>query len=165
MNLRISWGIRQWILLVVVAVLIGFGVKQYFRTPRLYDNQPQSHTFQGQLLQVLNDGSLVLKGTRMNDADPDKSDFRNPETVTVKVTSDTEWVKTLLYLPTAEETNKTGGMFYPKDLKKEEVKGSLEDIKDHTGLGLTIKTKNSTQVGEKTMTAQEIDYIEPVYPK
>ncbi len=164
----IQWERREWIIftiiLPIVVIVVWFGQKGYFNYQQ-YHNRPQSHQFTGQLMQVLNDGRLVLKGTHVNDTDPDKSDYTHPTVVTVIVTPDTKFVKTLLYLPTKAETAKTGGVFYPKDLKREQVAGSLNDFKTEQGLGLTIKTKDSTYLEDKVIIAIEIDYIKPVYPK
>ncbi len=152
---------KQWLTVGIIVIIVGgivYGVKWY-------KNRPQSHLFVGRLIEVKSDGNLTVEGTRVNDTNPNKSDYNHLTTVTVKITGDTKLVKTLLYLPTKAETAKTGGIFYPKDLKKEQQAGSLLDFKNHESLGLTIKTKNSTHIGDTVITAAEVDYTEPVFPK
>jgi hypothetical protein len=167
MELR-TWSLRQWLMFgvvfIVVAILVLFGARRYF-SPRLYDNQFQSHTFGGQLVQILNDKNLVVKGTFVRDDDPNKSDFTYLYVVTVKVTADTKFIKTLIYMPSQADLKKSGGFWDPANLKKEQQAGSEEDFKNTQGLPLTIKTKDRIYVGDKVITAQEISYTKPVYPR
>lgn len=159
------WNRKQWLGFVGAVIVIGIGV--WFGYYKWYLPQyggPQSHQFQGQLIKIADDGSLNMKGTRIIDTDPNSSDYTHTVTVTVKVTGDTKFMKTLLYLPTIDEVKATGGKYYPKDLKQEQQVGSASDLGSNIGNWIIIKTANNS-VGDSTLNALEIDYTVSVYPK
>lgn len=97
---------------------------------------------------------------------PNHPEFYQPDKrvkMRVDVTSGTEYVKILLYMPTLEELKKTGGRWNPNELKKEEVQGSFDDIKPD-GMPLKITTEKSIFKRTTSFKAKKIEYIKELYP-
>lgn len=143
------------LLAIVVVGLTGLVFSNYFQN-RVYSNE-----FVGKVKQA--DGNiLTMEGVYVVKDRPDLSNPSNFETVSVVVDQNTKLTKERLFLPTAQEVEKTGGFFKPDELKRKVVVGSTDDFK--TGQ-VSVRVLGSGNIyGKKSFAATEIIYIEPVYP-
>mgnify|MGYP001559735826 CR=1 FL=1 len=150
--------------IVVLVVLIFWG--DFILSLVGIKERIQSKEFIGQVLSV-SGNSIFLKGsfTILNPKDL-KAPRISPDLKEVEVIIDgkTKFVKTLLYLPSAEDLKKTGGRYNPDELKKEIRDGLLQDIKNNEGnLSIIVKSQNNIFNKQRFITS-EIDYIEPIFP-
>lgn len=159
---------HQWPMFVIVSILvlalIWFG-KEWYINYLQYLRQPQSHLFSGQLVEILDDNSLVVRGTHVKDKTPESSDYIHPYVVTVEIVPDTKFAKTIWYMPTKAELEKNKGQWNSEDLRKEQQSGSVNDFKNTQGLLLDIITEDDTFFENKTITAKKIEYVVVVHPQ
>lgn len=150
------------IVVAVAAVVLGFLMYRYYTIPRAVSSQfngavlalnTQKNYFEAQGFFVVPDA------VRPEEVTQDKK-------VKVFVSRETKIIKTLLYLPSSKELEKTGGRFRPDDLRRETVDARLEDLVVLVGTGQRVLITASKNVYNKSsFTATKIEYIEPIYPK
>jgi len=152
--------------LIILGVLVGAGVWIWWSNYRPGINlgsKIESYEFAGQIVNI-NGNNITLKGAFVmaNQNDLAKNEIRE---VTVLVSDDTKITKTLLYIPTAAELEKTGGLFYPDKLKKDYQDVNLETLKSE-GASSGLIVKSTTNIYDKSsFSVSEISYTEPVFPK
>lgn len=134
----------------IVAILGG-----YFFTGQFFVDKIKADEFVGTVMGV--DGNILkLSGY-----------FETPfgdgqlKQVEVIVDSKTEFLKTFVHMPTAEELEITGGFYNFKDLTKEETAGSLEDLIN--AKILVSVTSNKNIYNKSKFKAKKISYLERVY--
>lgn len=81
--------------------------------------------------------------------------------VEVIVDSKTEFLKTIVHMPTVADLEKTGGFYTFNDLQKEEVMGSLDDLKNSKIMVSAISEKNI--YNKSKFKAKKLSYLERVY--
>lgn len=142
------------IIVIIVAALLVGGVW-------LFLHRVQSNEFVGKVTKA--DGNtLTMEGVFVVKDRPDLSNPSNSKTVSVVIDQNTKLTKEKLFLPTAQEVEKTGGRFNPSDLKREAIIGSIDDFK--TGQ-VSVRVLGMGNIyGKKLFVASEVIYIEPVYP-
>ncbi|MEK7138614.1 MAG: hypothetical protein AAB799_00340 [Patescibacteria group bacterium] len=124
-------------------------------------NRVSANEFVGKI-QKVESNQMTLSGVYVVKDRPDLSNPSNSKTVSVIIDPNTKLIKEMLFLPTAQEVEKTGGFFKPDELKRETVAGSLEDFKTSQ---VSVRVLGVGNIyGKKSFTALEIRYIEPVYP-
>lgn len=137
-----------------------------FFLPGILSEKIEAKEFIGQLIEVKSN-SIIIEGAYNISSfqDSDQNNFQ-PELkkVEVLVDSKTKFSKTLLYLPSAQDLEKTGGKYDPSGLKRGSAEGSLEDLKIMEG-GVSITAKSESNVYNRSrFFASEIQYIEAIYP-
>ncbi len=148
------------ILILVLAVAVG-GVLVWNWKFRI---KYQSNEFVGRVEKI--EGKTVsLKGVYVVLEHPEALSSANQKDISVTVTADTKFVKTSIFLPTAEELKKTGGVYKADDLKREVGVGTMEDITLNDSVsGLSVRVKSVENVyGRSSFVASEIGYTVPVY--
>lgn len=145
------------LLTITVAILVG-GFLLWRRSGVV------SHEFVGRVQKVENN-QIILKGYFViKNNSSELVSAPKTEDISVLVTGDTKFTKTLIYLPTTDELKKTDGKYDPKNLKKEETSGSLDDIVNGVeNMSITVKN-NKNIYNKRSFVAQEILYTEPVFP-
>ena len=143
------------IVVIIVAAGIVFGFWQYQKT------RAEAKEFVGKVVKV-ESNTVTVEGVYIVLGRPDLSGPDKAKTVTVLLDAQTRLIKELLYLPSAEEVKDTGGRYNPSELKREEMAGSLDDLKDEGVSVRVIAAKNI--YGRSSFFAKEIRYIEPVFP-
>ncbi len=116
--------------------------------------------FVGQVVKV-EGNNLFLKGFYTISLGQERITKPEEKQVQVVVTSDTEIIKTSLYLPKIKDLS-SNGSYKVDDLKKEISKGSLEELK-------SFKSQVSVHAGKNIFNknkfeAKKIEYIVPIFP-
>jgi hypothetical protein len=146
--------------LIVVVAIAGAGAWVWWAN---YNSGPkiEVHEFAGQIVSI-NGNKITMNGAFVATG---QSLPKNETTeVVVSVSDDTKITKTLLYIPTKAELEKTGGLFYPDKLKKDYQDVSLDTLKtDGASSGLTVKSAANIY-GKNSFSASEISYTQPVFP-
>ncbi len=153
---------KRKILIIITALIVlvgGFWLYSWYKA------QPVAHEFIGKINKI-EGGVLFVTGVLTVEEHPELSGPDKMQDVEIVISSDVKYVKTLLYLPTAQELEKTNGAYRPSDLKKDIVDGNADDLiklRD-SGMGLSFVSDNNIY-GKKRFAVQKVDYIEPVYPE
>ena len=149
---------KKILLLVFLLVAVAITVFVFFE---MSSSSVKSHTFYGSLVETGPD-YLIVEGTFETE-----SDFAavSPKKVKIKINSDTEFIKEIWHMLSAEESAKLGGRWSPDDLEKERIAGSLDDLKNTPGSGLPIKATSKRNIYNKSsFKADTIEYLRMINP-
>ncbi len=153
-------------ILIIVAGLVAY-YKYSDKFPGMIGGI-ESREFQG-AIQKVEANKIYLKGSYIV-SDSEKAKIKDQEIVNklydvaVEVTPETKFVKTIWYMLSMKELEKTGGAWNPDDLKKDIQEGSFEDLKNVQGLALKVTTAENI-FGEKDFKAITASYVVSVYPQ
>ena len=146
---------KIFIAIIVFLLIFLFGVVWWWVT------RVSANEFVGKVAKA-EGNTLTMEGVFVVKDRPDLSNPSNSKTVSVIIDLNTKLAKEILFLPTAQEVEKTGGFFKPDELKRETVVGSVDDFKAGE---ISIRVLGAGNIyGKNSFTALEIKYIEPVYP-
>ncbi|MDO8496584.1 MAG: hypothetical protein Q7S43_04035, partial [bacterium] len=123
----------------------------------------ESKEFIGQVKKV--EGNVIwAHGRFINRDKPELAAKALGKDVEITVLPETTIVKILMYMPTSEELEKTGGRWNPADLKQEEVPGMITEL-TYNKENLTIRVLSDKNIFNKSkFTPTRIEYIEQVEP-
>jgi len=148
---------------IVLAAIIGGGIWVGWSYYVNLGPKIESHEFAGQIVNI--DGNEITIEGAFVIVNQDSLSKNETREVVVSVSDDTKITKTLLYIPTKAELEKTGGLFYPDKLKKDYQEVNLETLKsDDTHSGLIVKSTTNIY-GKSSFSASEISYTVPVFPQ
>jgi len=154
---RVSLPIKS--IIVTAAALLVLAAAFWFSW---LAKQPKSYELAGRIERI-EGNSIFLNGVYQVPDRPDLTVPENAKEVEVVVTAATRFVKTVLYLPSAAELEKTGGMYRPDDLRREEVAGAFDDIKNG-GVDGIFAAAGKNVYGKSKFEASEVRYISAVAP-
>ena len=161
MNKKASITVLIIILLVAVGGWYGWRIKH--QGPA----KPESYRINGQTVEVSDTGIVTVSGYYAGEDDVPIGLPKEPSIVHVKTDANTKIIKTLLYLPGAEELKATGGRYDPSKLKRETAPNTIVDLKK-SGRGTVVTiTFNADIYNQPVIFAnqiKDITYISPVYP-
>jgi len=148
---------RRWLnltLLVVVLILV-VSIPLYV----LYiKNKIEAHAFVGSIQNIKDSKTIIVEGLFDTKDRPDLFIPNNIRNVEVQITSKTRIIKVYILIPIKEELDKTGGVFYPEKLPKEERPITLEILKNEFqyGRGEVMITASSNIFNKLKFKAEEI---------
>lgn len=162
MNIREIFGAKFVVAIIAVVVLVVAG---YFGATYYYNNRYDSRQFIGPVQKVEGD-TIYAKGNFVVAGHNELSGPNKLKDVKIVVGPSTKITKIQLYLPTAEELKKTGGVYYPDKLKNDTKVVSLDVLKsDLANSGFSIDAKSVENIYSKSkFTASEISYRIGVFP-
>lgn len=144
------------IIIIIIAAGIVFGFWQYQKT------KIETKEFTGKVVRV-EANAITVEGVYVVPDRPDLSGPDKTKTVIGLLDEQSRLIKERLYLPSAEEVEKTGGRYDPSKLRREETPGSVEDLREGDTSVRIIAARNI--YGLSSFSVREIRYIEPVYPE
>lgn len=155
---------KRKILLIIVALAVLYGgfwlYGRYYKTSSV---TPVAMEFIGRIQKIEN-GVLYVNGNYAVGEVPIHG--LSPVDVQITVAKDAKFIKELVYLPTAAELEKTGGVYKSQDLKREKTSGTIDDLtKLQDGNTGIIFTAVKNIYGKTNFEVSQLDYIEPVYPQ
>ena len=144
-------------------VVVALAVAGFFASKFLFGEHGESKEFIGQVKKV--EGNVIwAHGRFINRDNPELANEGVGKDVEITVSPETMIVKILMYMPTSEELEKTGGRWNPADLKQEETTGMIIDLTDKKE-GLTIRALSDKNIFNKSkFIPTRIEYIEQVEP-
>lgn len=152
---------RKLLLILLAAALLYGGFWLY----SWYKAQPVAYEFIGRI-QKMENGVLFANGTYTVQG---RSDLSGPDTKTdVRITlaKDAKFVKEFVYLPTAKELEKTGGMYRASDLKREKTDGSADDLAWLLDSGAAARFLSDGNIYKKSkFKVSTLEYIKAIYPE
>ena len=152
---------KKKLLLILVAAAVLYGS---FWIYSWYKAQPVAYEFIGRI-QKMENGTLFVNGTYQV---PGRPDLSGPDTLTdvkITVSSKTEFIKELIYLPSLKELEKTGGMYKPSELRREKTAGAAGDLPELQSSNTGVKFISKRNIYKKNaFKADSLEYIEPIYP-
>lgn len=153
-------GKRQWFEFLLVFILGGVAIWAWHHwhpsAPSLSSSggYSENRTIFGQITTEVKDNTINLNGLYLNGFG--NEDYKTKQAFVVSFDDKTKFVKTIWHMPSKATLAKTNNVFDPDTIKKDPQDGSITDLKNVTGMAITIKTTSantSTQVY-----AREIDY-------
>ncbi len=146
-----------------VLVVLALAVAGFFASKFLFMERGESKEFIGQVKKV--EGNVIwAHGRFINRDNPELASKALGKDVEITVSTETIVVKILMYMPTSEELEKTGGRWNPADLRQEETTGMITDLTDNKE-GITIRVLSDKNIFNKSkFTPTRIEYIEQVEP-
>lgn len=144
-----------WVVLLGIALIVGIAFFWYQHLPAL-----SARSFTGKITHI--EGSKIsVKGNfDLVSKDNDPILDNDQKEITANLNNKTKFVRTTVFLPTAQETAGTGGLFQMKDLKKETVTISYDEFKSDMTLNATDLTVWGSQnvLNKAVFDASEVDY-------
>src|SRR3990167_3950170 len=137
---------KKKLLLILVAAAVLYGG---FWIYSWYKAQPVAHEFIGRI-QKMENGTLFVSGIYQVQ---DRLDLSGPDTLTdvrITVSSKTEFIKELIYLPSLKELEKTGGMYKPSELKREKTVGVAGDLPELQSSNTGIRFVSKRNIDRKS---------------
>ncbi len=158
---RIS-GLKHFVIYLVIVALIGVGGWALYRSKSGSQQQSaaQSHQIFGQI-KSLTDTQIAISGVYLSDTNPAATDYKNRQDMTIQYDSNTKFTKTVWHMPSKTSLSKSKNQFDPNTIQKEQQLGTIAELKNVTGMPITVTTPNVT--GDKTIYAQEISYNTYLY--
>lgn len=139
--------------IVFFAAVVIFG--GYFLIGQFFADKVKVNEFVGTIMEI--DGN-ILKLSGYFETPSGDGQLKQVEVI---IDSKTEFLKTIVHMPTVADLEKTGGFYTLSDLQKEEVMGSLEDLRNAKIMVSAISEKNI--YNKSKFKAKKISYLERVY--
>src|SRR3989344_7762563 len=136
---------KLFIVIIAAAVLYGgFWIYSWYKA------QPVAHEFIGRIQKIEN-GTLFVSGIYQVQDRPDLSGPDTQTDVKIAVSSKTEFIKELVYLPSLKELEKTGGMYKPSELKREKTVGVAGDLPELQSSNTGIRFVSKRNIYKKSV--------------
>jgi hypothetical protein len=148
--------------LVVVLVLVGFGFG-WFKLIRKSE-ELQSHQIQGQLKEIMQNNKLLVSGFWVIDGTKKLANMGDIKDIIVELSPDTKFIKTIWHMPPLEEWNRVRSTLDLNSVKKEQLEGSVDDLKNVVGSVINVKTYNNA-IFKPKVKASEVSYNIFLYGK
>lgn len=143
-NKSVPRGSKRWLGLVLVLIIAGVLVWGGSKWYANYQQLNQSHQFIGKISEVRPDKNLMVVGTHVLDANADKSDYKNPQTLEILITPATKFINIA---------------WDSKTFKNVRQAGSMADLTP--GISVTVRTI-ANSIADATINAYEVDYTKIV---
>lgn len=143
----------------ILTLAIALGSYLYLGQIKKDNSLPQVFEFSGQVKSA-DTNSLVLNGVYDSKERPELTKIDQMMDVTVKITPQTKYLKTVLTLPSADQINAQHGAIRADQLKKEETSVDFQTFKtDVTTNKIIIGARSSQNIYNKQeFTATEFLY-------
>lgn len=136
--------------ILVLIVIAALGFLWYSQQPKV-----KAYEFAGRVEKV--EGNVIYtRGVFQNVQNP-KGQELSEAGMQIVVDDKTTLKKIIQYLPNAEELKKTGGLYRPEELRKEESVGSMDDLTNGLTDGVFAKSDRNI-FGKTKFVATEITY-------